>query len=155
MAEQYFFLTLLYSFSCFTYTLQTYRLLLMFLIWSTITTKLTCGITSKFGMTSEKADVMQDFKCNFLFSNSVTGWGAGSKPPTSSSLFLLSPQGVCVWQQSLFTFSATLRVISHLISTPVLLQSSDIKVFHYCKGIVPNFTNFILSVINLIKHIST
>jgi len=128
----------------------------MFLIWSTVTTKPTCGITSKFGMTSEKVDVMQGFKCNFLFSNSVTGWGAGSKPPTSSSLFLLSPQRICVWQQSLFTFSATLRVITaYLISTPVLLQSSDIKVFHYRKGIVPNFTNLILSVINLIKHIST
>lgn len=128
----------------------------MFLIWSTVTTKPTCGITSKFGMTSEKVDVMQGFKCNFLFSNSVTGRGAGSKPLTSSSLFLLSPQRICVWQQSLFTFSATLRVITaYLISTPVLLQSSDIKVFHYRKGIVPNFTNFILSVINLIKHIST
>lgn len=33
-----FLLTLLYSISCFTHTLQTYRLLLMFLILSTITT---------------------------------------------------------------------------------------------------------------------
>lgn len=68
--------------------------------------------------------------------------------------FLNISQSVCVWQQSLFTVSATLRFITvHLMLTPVLLQRSNVKIFHYHRGIYPNFTNFIWSLINLIKHI--